>query len=185
MTNCRYSAASLLLALVLCGCNSESGPREAPKAFRMGDRVKLGNLNYTVLDSEWLDQLGQPPSARLPRYRFLAVRLTVTNNGREAATIPQITLVGSGGQRYPELDDASALTGWLGSIRLAPPAGTLQGRVAFDAPADDYDLRLSSGDDDPERELTAGVQIPLQFGPARVPPTRVAVPSRSPRPAQQ
>ena len=76
------AAIGVLLFCVLCGCSSRgAGSRIA--AYRMGERVPVGSLIYVVLDTEWLDHFGDPPHARLPEQRFLAVRISVTNSGAD------------------------------------------------------------------------------------------------------
>ncbi|HVX66392.1 MAG TPA: DUF4352 domain-containing protein, partial [Bryobacteraceae bacterium] len=139
------------------------------KMYRMGDRAQAGPLVYTVLDTEWLDQLGDGPTARLPQNRFLAVRITVTNGGAATANVPPAILISASGTEYREVEDASPLPEWLGYIRSVNAADTLHGRMLFDAPPGDYQLRLRSGTSDPDRELAITVALPLQLGSPRIP----------------
>jgi hypothetical protein len=169
--------ACVALTLALCGfCSGCSGRKDSStaKMYRMGERAQVGPLVYTVLDTEWLDQLGDAPTARLPQHRFLAVRISATNGGVAAVNIPSTTLVSASGVQYGEIEDASALPQWLGYIRTVKAADTLHGRVLFDAPPADYQLKLSSGSGDPDRELTVNVDLPLQLGIQRIPPSVTA-----------
>jgi hypothetical protein len=164
--------ACVALTLALCGFHPGCSQRQGPgleKMFRMGERVQAGPLVYTVLDAEWLDQLGEGPTARLPQYRFLAVRMSVTNGGVDVSNIPSTTLISASGVQHEELENASSLPQWLGYIRTVQAADTLYGRVLFDAPPADYQLRLSAGSADPDHETAVRVDLPLQLGAARVP----------------
>lgn len=152
---------------LLCGCSPRAGAaRQA--AYRMGERVQVGPLIYVVLDAEWLDRLGEPPNARLPRQRFLSVRLSITNSGAAPADVPRLSISGAAGDKHPELTDGPAVPEWLGYVRTVKPADTLYGRVVFDAPASDYQLDLRN-DDDLEDALFATVELPLQLDRPRAP----------------
>ncbi len=156
----------LALVLFLSGCSSHSSSVDS-KMYRMGERVQVGPLIYTVLDTEWLDQI-DAPNPRMPHDRFLAVRLTVTNSGVATSAIPPIFVSDRRGTSYPELTDAAGVPEWLGYIRTVKPADTLHGRVVFDVPAAEYQLKLSD-DAEPENVKLATVDLPLQLGAPRVP----------------
>lgn len=164
--------ACVALTLALCGFGggcSRGKVSGSNKMFRMGERAQVGAMVYTVLDAEWLDQLGEGPTARLPQHRFLAVRLSVTNGGAATANVPATALVAASGAQYSEIEDASALPQWLGYIRSIKAADTLHGRVLFDAPPADYQLKLSAEGGDPDSELAVTVDLPLQLGIQRIP----------------
>ncbi|HEX8984719.1 MAG TPA: DUF4352 domain-containing protein [Bryobacteraceae bacterium] len=150
------------LSLCFSGCTPGKSGGVAHK-FRMGEHAQAGTLIYTVLDTEWLDQLGQPPDVKLPQHRFLAVRMSITNSGAAPAGVPRAALVGASGTRYEELENASGLSAWLGYIRSVNPADTLHGRVVFDAPPSDYQLMLSSSAGDADDGAAVLVALPLQF----------------------
>jgi hypothetical protein len=130
--------------------------------FRMGERVQVGQLIYTVLDTEWMDQLGNPPDLRIPRHRFMAVRVSVTNSGATTSGVPAMVLIDNSGVTHAEVNDGTGLTDWLGYLRIIKPADTLHGRVLFDAPAASYRMRLSN-DADPDEAKVANVEIPLDL----------------------
>jgi len=133
----------------------------------MGERVQVGPLIYTVLETEWLDQI-DAPIPRIPHDRFLAVRLTVTNSGITTSGIPPLSVSDRRGTSYPELTDAEGVSEWLGYIRTVKPADTLHGRVVFDVPTAEYRLKLSD-DAEPENVKLATVDLPLQLGAPRIP----------------
>jgi hypothetical protein len=164
-------ACGLALVLFLAGCASRHSSIDA-RVYRMGERVQVGPLIYTVLDTEWLDQM-DTPAPRMPRSRFLIVRLSVTNSGVTTSGIPPISVADRGGTSYPELTDAEGLSEWLGYIRTVKPADTLHGRVAFDVPTAEYQLHLTD-DAEPENVKLAMVDLPLQLGAPRVPNPPVA-----------
>jgi hypothetical protein len=130
----------------------------------MGEPVQVGPLIYTILEAEWLDQLGEASNARTPHQRFLSIRLSVTNSGASVSGVPSLQLVDSHGKTYEELSDADGLREWLGYLRVVQPAQTERGSVLFDAPLGAYRLRLAD-DADLENERVALVDVPLQLGP--------------------
>ncbi len=157
-----WASVALALCGFLGGCVSEPAARHNAKVYRMGEPVQTGPLVYTVLDTEWLDQLGDPASPRLPQNHFLSVRISVTNAGSTTSGIPPLTILDSHGTAYPELDDAKGLPEWLGYIRTVKEAETLHGRVLFDAPTGAYRLKVAD-DADRENQTSATVNMPLQL----------------------
>jgi hypothetical protein len=154
------------MAAVLCGllggCSAQKTSSDAPKLFRMGERVQAGALIYTVLDTEWMDQLGDSPTPRLPHSHFLSLRISATNSGTTTSGIPPLVLSDSHGRTYTELSDAEGLPEWLGYIRSVKPAETTYGRVLFDVPVGDYRLKVTD-DVEPENQKTATIELPLQL----------------------
>ena len=136
-------AAALAASLLLSGCSAGRSGADAP-IYRMGEPVTVGPLIYTILDTEWHNQLGEGPTARLPQYRFLLVRLSVTNSGASNAVIPAMSVVDSSGQSRLELADGQGAEEWLGYLRTLRPAETDRGRVVFDAPPNAYRLRVAN-----------------------------------------
>jgi hypothetical protein len=133
----------------------------------MGDRVQVGTLIYTVLETEWLDQLGEDPNSRMPRNRFLTVRLSVTNSGSAPSGVPLMSVADASGHSFAEMNDTPAPPEWLGYIRTVNPADTLHGRVVFDVPAGAYRLMVSD-DAEPENVKSAAIELPLQLDRVRV-----------------
>ena len=156
----------LATALALCGClggcASQSSRREDPKVYQMGEPVKTGGLVYTVLDTEWFDQLGDPAAPRLPHNHFLAVRISVTNAGSASADVPPLTIVNHQGVVYSEIADARELPQWLGYLRTVKPAEAVHGRLLFDVPPADYGLKVTD-DSALEDRSSATVQMPLEL----------------------
>jgi hypothetical protein len=164
----------ILGCVLLAGCSSPvSKPAAAP--YRMGEAVRVGPLIYTILEAEWMDQVGEPPEVRSPRQRFLAIRLSVTNSGASVSGIPALHLLDSRGQSYEELSDVEGLAEWLGYLRVVQAAQTERGRVLFDVPLGAYRLRLAS-DADLENERAALVDIPLHLGPTVPSPSAAPMP---------
>jgi hypothetical protein len=161
MKHLAYAVAIPALCLFAAGCSSQGSPGST-KVYQMGERVQAGPLIYNVLDTEWLDQIGDGASARLPRNRFLAVRLSVTNSGAVTSGVPPIAAIDFRGESHDELSDAAGLPEWLGYIRRVQPADTLLGRVVFDLPPAAYQLKLSN-DAEPENAIFQMVDLPLQL----------------------
>jgi len=149
-----------LCLLLTPGCSSPRAGADS-KMYRLGERVEVGQLIYTIMDAEWVDQLGDPPSVRLPRHRFMALRVSVTNSGASTLEVPSMSLIDVSGAATGELSDGQGLRDWLGFVRSLKPAETMHGRVLFDVPAAAYHLKLTNGD--PENERIATVDVPLDL----------------------
>jgi hypothetical protein len=149
-----------LLACVLAGCQ-----RGAPSLaeYPMGEKVPIGHLTYTVVDSAWPNQFGDiAEGLRTPQQRFLSITLSVTNGGGADASVPLFTLEGSDGQSYLELQDGRGVDNWFGLLRTLAPGQTQQGRIIFDVPLATYRLRLTDGAG-PGAERFTWVTIPLSL----------------------
>jgi hypothetical protein len=154
----RYGSLLLASVLLACGCsNSQSG--FAVRTYRMGDRVEVGSLIYNVFDVKWMPQLGDGPSARIPKDRFFLVRLSVVNSGGRPTTVPIFQVVDSNGNTHDEISAGQDVPQWIGFLRELQPADSLQGNALFDVTPAHYKLRVT----DESEERVALVDIPLQF----------------------
>lgn len=151
-------AVTLLVLVGLTGLGCSRNTR-ANSAFKMGERIEVGGLVYTVLEADWRTQLGDGAEAQLPKHRFLLIKVAVTNSGGQQRDIPLLHIEDARKNSYMELSEVKELSGWLGMIRLLPPGGIEDGWMVFDAPPGNYQLRLVSreGDD----EVSRYVEIPL------------------------
>jgi len=152
--------AALVALAFLAGCARDPG---GVRMHSMGDRAEVGTLIYTVLEAEWFSHLGEGPAARTPKNQFLVLRLNVTNSGPTEITIPAMTLVDPGGRTYEQEGNGEDVPDWLGLLRRVQPAQTEQGRVLFDVPRGDYQLRVTDDAFEPEDLKVALIQIPLRF----------------------
>jgi hypothetical protein len=157
------------LAVVMGGC-ARRNPHPVV-TYKMGETARVGPLSYTITEAEWFDQLGEGAGARLPKNRFLAVRLTVTNGGAARSAIPLTELRDARGEVHAEVD-AAELGDWLGTFRGLDPAQSEHGRVVFDVPSGTYKLRVAE-DADSDEQWTALIELPYQ------PPTLVPRPDRA------
>jgi hypothetical protein len=146
------------MAILSTGCGA--GRSAAQKSGKMGDRMQVGPLIYTVLDSEWKTSLGESAETKYPKSRFLILRLSVTNSGVSECAIPSLTLEDAAGNRYQEGVDGQAIPEWLAVLRRVKPAETEQGRIYFDVPTGAYKLRVTD-DADPEQAKVAWIEIPF------------------------
>ena len=125
----------------------------------MGERVELGHIIYVVFETQWMTQLGSGADAKIPRNRYLLVRVSAANSGVAETIVPSMTLLDDDGKEYTELTDAEGAPHWLGVLRQARPAEAAQGNVVFDAPPRHYKLRLT----DENEQKIAFVDLPLSF----------------------
>jgi len=130
--------------------------------FSMGDRVPVGQMTYSVVESEWKTQLGESFKVRSPENRFLLIRISVTNGTGTDASIPLFTLEASNGQTYRELSNGEGVVNWFGLLRTISPGQTQQGAILFDVPLTSYKLRVPDIAD-PGLERYVTVQIPLRL----------------------
>jgi hypothetical protein len=164
MRPAHYFSPIALAALLLL--NSCVGSKNAAvKTFDMGSRVEAGHLIYTVLETQWLSQVGTGDSARVPKNRFLLLRISTVNSGSEDLDVPNVTLLDDRGQAVEELQDGDQVPQWLGYVRKVKPADSISGNVVFDAEPKHYRLRVT----DENGEKPALVDIPLNFN-ADAPP---------------
>jgi hypothetical protein len=149
----------LILAGLLTGC---SHAEPAPSEYPMGEKIKLGPLTYTVLDSSWRSQLGDAFKLRPAQQRFLILTLSVTNGGGTDISIPLLSVENAEGQMFLESDNGEDVDNWFGLLRNISPAQTQQGRILFDVPLTSYRLRLTDGGG-PGAEKYGWVTIPLRM----------------------
>ena len=148
------------LTLGLAGCGSRA--RQTESTYRMGERMRVGNLIFTVLESQWRTSLGEMFSQRLPQQRFLLLRLTITNSGGQEISVPLLNLVDSRGNEFPELQNGEGVNGWLGLFRTIAPAQTADGWILFDVNPNSYSLRVTDASS-PENEQSLLISIPLNL----------------------
>jgi hypothetical protein len=156
------STFTAILSLTSC----VGGKETAPKVYEEGSRVEVGHLIYTVFETQWLPQLGSGDTARMPKNRFLLVRLSAVNSGSEELDIPNISLKDDHGTAVEEMSDGEGVAQWVGYVRKVRPADSLSGNIVFDAEPKHYIMRLT----DENGENAAMVDLPLTFS-AEAPPT--------------
>lgn len=145
-------------ALIATGCSSSA--KKESQVFPAGEKVTVGPLVYSVIDSQVLTQLGDDAAtARTPQNRFYIMTISVSNSSSDDAPVPGLTLVDDSGKEYPEAADGTNVPNWLGIVRKAGGAQTEQGNIVFDAPAQHYRLRLT--DEADAKELS--IDVPLTY----------------------
>ena len=94
---CRWAllGSAALFVLVLGGCQQQQQTRSE---FSMGERVPIGQMTYSVIESAWKTQLGQGFNIRTPEQRFLLIKVSVTNGTGKDVSVPLLTLEGTNGQ---------------------------------------------------------------------------------------
>jgi hypothetical protein len=153
------AAATAALCLMLAAL---SGCTEKQAVHQVGEKVQLGGVVYSVLDTEWASQLETGGAApRLPQHRFLIVRVNVNNAGNREVNLPLLHLVGTDKAEHLELNDGQGVSGWMGILRTLNPTESKDGRLLFDVPVTgSYSLRLTDGSSEVESEKTAMVVLP-------------------------
>jgi Domain of unknown function (DUF4352) len=148
------AVCALLLSIVLSGCAPKS------RIFQIGEKIQVGGIVYTVMDVEWAAQLDAGgAAARAPQNRFLVVHLSINNASSKEVTLPLLNVVDPSGAEHLELSDGQGVVDWLGILRPFNPAETKEGRIVFDVPVANYNLRLTDGTEQ-EKERTELVALP-------------------------
>jgi hypothetical protein len=147
------------LCLLLCSCSQENSTR---LDFKMGEKIALGPLTYTVIQTSWKNQLGEGFKVRTPQHRFLLINISVTNGGGKEVALPLFKLEDGQEKLITESDNTEGVPDGLGILRSVTPAQTLQGALLFDVPLSKYKLQLTDGGE-PGAEKFASVEIPLQL----------------------
>ena len=148
-----------VVLLLLSSCNQQNSLQ---LSYKMGEKVSLGTLTYSVVEATWATQLGEGFKVRTPQQRFLVVTISVTNGGGKEVALPLLSLEDNRGQTLSESENVEGLQGSIGILRIVAPAQTLQGGLLFDVPLGTYKLRLTDGGE-PGSEKYAYVDIPLSM----------------------
>ena len=146
-------------ALLFTACQRS---QDATKKFTMGEPVRVGQMTYSVVESEWKTQLGESFKVRSPENRFFLIKISITNGTGQDASIPLFTLEASNGQTYRELSNGESVVNWFGLLRTISPGQTQQGAIVFDVPLTSFKLRVPDISD-PGLERYVTVQIPLRL----------------------
>ncbi len=153
----------LAMSIFAGACKRQAADISNLGTFRMGEKVHLGAVTYDVLEAQWKPALGDGTTGRPPKHRYLFIRLSITNNGTTAISIPGLRLKGSGGTEYSEVSEGLGdVKDWLGLLRTIEPSLTTQGYIVFDAPMASYSLQITDAGE-PGQEKSGQVQIPVQL----------------------
>jgi hypothetical protein len=156
-----FALAPASAVLLQTGCSQQNSAR---LDYQMGEKVSIGPLTYTVIESKWLSQLGDVLKVRVPERRFFVISLSATSGAGRVITLPLLSVEAANGQLYQESENGDGVNHWLGMLRNLKPADTIQGQILFDVPLGSYRLRLPDGGE-PGAEKYAWVQIPLHLDP--------------------
>ncbi len=158
----RILVSTLFCGTLLClaGCTSSAPENhDEVRVVPAGEKATIGHLSYNVVDSQILNQLGDPTAPRVPHDRFIMVQIAVTNTSNVDNPIPAIEMIGDNGKTYSEQTDGTGVANWLGIIRHVGAGLTVRGNVLFDAPAAHYQLKFS--DESTENDILA--DLPLSY----------------------
>ncbi|MEQ1883520.1 MAG: DUF4352 domain-containing protein [Bryobacteraceae bacterium] len=150
---------SAVAVLTVTGCKKQTSTQIN---YQMGERIVAGPMVYNVVQTVWRTQLGDMFQLRTPENRYLVITLSATNSGGKEVSMPFLTLEGTGGKEFAELQDGGGVERWFGMLRTIQPAETRQGNVVFDVPLTSYRLRLTDGGE-LGTEKNVWVEIPLRM----------------------
>jgi hypothetical protein len=145
-------------AVILSACSS--APKQEPaRTYAMGEKVTVGHMVYTVIETRWLTQLPMQPTPRIPTNRFFLVRVSVVNGAGGDQILPDMTVEDDNGGSFPALTNGDGVPQWIGTLRKISPAESATGNVVFDVAPRHYKLRVS----DENGDNTALIDIPFSF----------------------
>ena len=169
MTKMRFPfhrfAIPLGLALIFLSACGESSSTDSI-VYKMGDKVPVGTVVYTVLEADWRSELAGEGLPQTPKNRFLVLKVSITNGGGAQVAIPMLTVENVRKESAMEVQEVKNLPNWLGIVRLINPAQTDTGYIVFDVPTGAYKLRTTDAKE-PGAETTRLVDIPLSLEPPR------------------
>ena len=169
------SIAALATVAVCLLAGSCGGSEKFPvRTYQMGEKVTLGPFIYNVFETQWLTQLGDEVTPRLPQHRFFVVRVSILNSGGTELMGPNLSVVDDSGKVYEELSNGDGVPQWIGYLRQFKPADSSTGNLVFDAPPRRYKLRVL----DETGERAALIEIPLSFNAESPQVTSPANPTR-------
>jgi hypothetical protein len=169
----RHFHFTFALAALACMLTGFTPSKPKVMTYEMGRRVSVGHLVYTVFETQWLTRLGSGADVRIPEHRFFLVRLSAVNGGSEQMAIPNLTIEDDQGNSYDELANGEGVSQWIGYLRQAKPAESLDGHIVFDAPPRHYNLLVL----DETGDHAALIDIPLNFN-AESPEAPMPIPSK-------
>ena len=150
----------LILLMSACG---DSASTTDSIAYKMGDKVPVGTMIYSVLEAEWKTDLSAVEGLpQTPQNRFLVLKVSITNSGGAQMAIPLLTLENPKKESSMEVSDVRNLPNWLGLVRLVNPASTETGYIVFDVPTSAYKLRVTDGKES-GADTTRLIDIPLSL----------------------
>lgn len=129
----------------------------------MGEKIQLGGMTYTVLETQWKPALTDAATGRPPKNRYLFVRVSATNGGGTTTGMPAFSIVNAKDESFSEMTEGvQDVPDYLGVLRTVQPAQTEQGWVIFDAPVGAYKLMISDSGE-PGSEKYARVDLPVSL----------------------
>ena len=134
-------AAGALILLIFSGSCTK---KKTVRTVEMGEQAIIGPYRYKAYETLWPLSLGE----RIPKDRFLVVKLTVENDVDQHSTIPSIDLVDDAGNVIPELSDGTGVEHWLGMVRTLTKDQQVDGTVVFDVAPRQYMLRVADDTDE-------------------------------------
>jgi hypothetical protein len=158
----RHVRIPTLLVVAATAFLASCGEGDAPypvRTYNLGDKIALGHINYQVFETQWLTQMGEGPTLRIPKHRFFLVRLSASNSGGSDVMVPNFTIEDDSANSYPELSESDGVPQYIGYLRNVKPMDSAQGNALFDCPPRHYRLKIQ----DETGEKTAYVDIPLTF----------------------
>ncbi len=158
----RRDLLSALPLAAVAGALGCGGKKQPTITHRMGEKVAVGKLMYSVLNAEWKTHLGDGSSQRVPQHRFLVMELSIANAGMEEVSVPLFLIHDVNGKTFRELENGEGVDNWMGLLRTLRPTVSLNGRLLFDVPMTNYKLQVTDGGP-PDEEQSSFIDIPLQL----------------------
>lgn len=137
----------------------EATKKEVEKTYKIGDVVKVGDMEYTIIAKSTAAQVGPSVLPTKASGKFLVLDVTLKNNGNEAVTVDSSFFKLKRGEKTYEADNAGSMSANQkedGSIENSfflqelNPDSNISGKVVFDvapeiAEASDLQVQVQTG----------------------------------------
>ncbi len=124
---------------------SKKEPKKEEKSYKIGDKVKVGDMEYTITKKDTADQVGPSILPTKANEKFVVLEVTLKNNGNEAVTVDSSFFKLKLGDKTYEADNTGSISANQsddGSIdnsfflQSLNPDSEMNGKVVFDVAED-------------------------------------------------
>ncbi|UOQ44722.1 DUF4352 domain-containing protein [Halobacillus salinarum] len=125
--------------------NSSDEKKNEEKIAKLGEKVEVGKMTYTIKDTSIKDQVGPSALPTQANGKYLVLNVSVKNNGNEAVTVDGSYFKLMQGEKTFEADTSASMSanqGEDGTIQNSffmeqlNPGSEMSGKVVFDVAPD-------------------------------------------------
>lgn len=139
--------------------NNKDSSKNEEKSYKMGETVKVGDMEYTITKKDTADQVGPSVLPTNANEKFVVLEVTLKNNGNEAVTVDSSFFKLKRGEKTYEADAEGSMSANQGEdgnidnsffLQSLNPDSEMSGKVVFDvaenvANAGDLQVQVQTG----------------------------------------